>query len=102
MRHLSGRFDEGDFIDLFQRGNARLYFIKRRLAQEAHSLVTGGATDLRGRLLGQDHLADAIAEIEELVDRRASLEAGAGAFDAAFTLAKRYRPPDRGIEATIE
>src|SRR6266850_7008836 len=102
MRHLSGRFDERDFVDLFQRGDARLYFIKRRLAQEAHSFVAGSAADLRGGLLGQDHLAHAIAEIEQFVDGGTTFEARARALDAAFTFAKHYGLPNRRIEATIE
>src|ERR1700733_13059691 len=59
--HLPHSLDEGDLIDFFQGGQAEPNLIQRRLSQKSHSFLPRRAPDLRGRLLGQNHLPNPIA-----------------------------------------
>ena len=65
----------------FKGGHSQPHLVEGRLAQEAHAFFAGGAADFRGRLLGQNHLADAVAQVEQFVDRGPAAEPGAGALD---------------------
>ena len=57
--------------------------------------------DLRGRPPLENHVADVIGQIQQLADRRASLEARAAALDAARALVERVRVRQRRIHAPI-
>src|SRR5712692_444866 len=84
---------ERDLIDLLERGQANSHLIQGGLAQEPHAFFAGGAAYFRGRLLGQDHLADAVAQVQHFVNRAPSPEPRTRALDAALTLVEgNFRP----------
>src|SRR5580704_6957040 len=91
-------FDECDFVDLFQSGQPDPYFVERGLTQEAHALIARGAPDLGRRLLQQNHLADAVAQVQQFVDGSSSAESSAGTFDAALSFVEVNLGPGLGIE----
>src|SRR5262249_31900466 len=63
-------FDKCDLVDLLQRSHSLPDLVHGRFAQKRHALFLGPPLDLRGGALLQNQLADAIAQIEQLVDRR--------------------------------
>src|SRR4030042_5638326 len=71
--------DEGDLVDLAQRGDAGEDLLEGGVAEEGHALLAGGLLYLgRGAPL-EDHLADAVGHVEELRHAGAPEEAGAPA-----------------------
>src|SRR5580692_3355347 len=84
--NLSHALDEGDLVNLFQRRQPDSHFIQGGLTQESHTLIAGSSPDLGGRLLQQNHLANAVTQIEQFVDRRSPAESSAGAFNATLPL----------------
>src|SRR5205814_5591008 len=67
-----GSFDERDLVDLAQRRDALQHLLHRGLAQESHAFIARGLLDFRGRAPREDHLADVVAQIEQLADRPAA------------------------------
>ena len=67
--------------------------------RKRHAFFARRALDFRSRPLVQNHLADAVAQIQQFVDRRPAAESGAAAFDAARAFVERQLAPfvrDRG------
>src|SRR5215813_289029 len=77
-RSLPHRLNERNLIDLFQGRHTQPNLVQRGLAQEPHPFFTGGSADFRSRLLGQNHFADAVAQIQKLVNGGSPAEAGSG------------------------
>src|SRR5580698_4732354 len=96
---LPHRLNKRDFVDLFQRRHAQPHFIQSGFAQEAHALFTRRAPDLRRRLSGQNHFANAVAQIEQLVYRGSPAESRARALDASRPFIQRNLAPLHRIEA---
>src|SRR5258708_31608412 len=96
---LAERLDKRNLVDLLERGHSRPYFVERRFAQEAHAFMARAATDFRGWLLGQNHLADAVGQIQKFMNRRPPFESGARALDASLAFIERNLSPLRRIEA---
>src|SRR5262249_46854392 len=76
---LAHALDKGDLVDLFQRGHAQADFVECRLTQKPHAFLARRSPNLRRRFFCQNHLSNAIAQVEQFVDRRASAEAGSSA-----------------------
>ena len=72
--------------------------VQRRLAQEAHAFIAGRAANFGCRLFGQNHLANAVAQIQEFVDRATAAEPRTRAFDATLPFVERYLAPLRRVE----
>ncbi len=81
---LPGCFDEGDLVDLLQRGDAGFDFGQRRFPEEMHTVFACRLANLRARPLFENHLANAVGQLQQFVNRGSSPEAGAGTLDAAF------------------
>src|ERR1035441_8583341 len=77
------RLDKRDLVDFPQGGDPHPHLFHRRIAQERHAVFLGGALDLRGGAAVQNHLANAVRQVQQFVDRRAAAEAGAAALAAA-------------------
>src|ERR1700682_6225501 len=86
-------FDERYLVDLLQRGHSAAGFIERRFSQERHPFIARDAFDLRRGPLVQNHLADMLAQIQQLMDGRAASEAGAAAFKATGTFIEDHIAP---------
>src|ERR1700730_17708138 len=97
---LSGGLDERNFVDFFQGCNSVSNLSQRRLAQKAHTILASSSANFRCRLLFQNQLADAVGQIEQFVDGRASFIPGASAFDATFAFIEGEVSPLRDLEAT--
>src|SRR5208283_5844430 len=61
--------NEGDLVDLFQRSHAQPYFIQRRFAEESHPFFPRRAANLRRWPPAQNHFPDAVAQIQQFVNR---------------------------------
>src|SRR6476646_4730223 len=96
---LAHGFDERNLVDLLQRGQAGAHFVERGLTQETHALFPRRAADLRARLLGENHLPDAIAQIQQFVDGGAAAVSRPGAFDAALAFVEHHVTPLGRIQA---
>src|SRR3954453_14783160 len=81
--------DERYLVDLAQGRRSLQYFFQGRFTEEDHPLVVRRFLDLRGRTAVEDHGADAVGEVEQLVDRLPSVEAGAVALQAARSFEER-------------
>src|SRR5215469_14316439 len=90
---LSGGLDKGNLIDLFQRGDARAHSVQCGFTQEAHALFAGGSPDLGSWLPFQYHLANAVAQIEQFVNRRTSTVTSTGALDTSLAFVERHCTP---------
>src|SRR5690242_5313230 len=95
-------FDEGDFVDLLQSGRSLLHFEQRRLPQERHALFAGQALDLRRRALIENHFADALGQVEELMDGGAPAETSAAALEAPGAFEHGDVAPLGGIQAALD
>src|SRR5205807_8861261 len=80
---LTHCLDKGDLVDLFERRHAQPNLVQSRLAQEPHSFFARRTPNLRGRLLGENHLAHAIAQVQQFVNSSSPAESGAGTFNAS-------------------
>src|SRR5579864_2748679 len=76
----------------------RQHAFDRRLTEEPHALLSGCLLDLGRRLARENHLANAVAQIEQLANRHAALVAGAAALDAPKPFVERGRPIDHPFE----
>src|SRR5436309_6864032 len=76
-------FNKCDFIDLFQRAGSELHLGQRRLAQKSHPLFARRAPDLGRRPLVQNHLANVLGKIQQLMNRRPAAETGTAALETA-------------------
>src|SRR6266705_3312815 len=94
--------NEGHLIDLSQRGSPFVDFLQGRLAQEGHPFLFGGFLDLGSRASIENHAANTIGEVEKFRDRRAAVETGAVAFEAASSLPERVVAIDSRIEARLD
>src|SRR5208282_5107944 len=92
--------DKGDLVDLFQSGDSAAYLVQRRFAQEAHALVAGSFSYLRGRPPLQNHLADAVGQIQQFMNCRPAPESRARALDAALAFVQRDLRPLDGVQTT--
>src|ERR1035438_6111580 len=63
------RLDKRDLVDFPQGGDSPAHLLHRRIAQEGHAVFLGGALDLRGGAAVQDHLANAVRQVQQFVDR---------------------------------
>src|SRR5215471_6848784 len=96
---LSGGLDKGNLIDLFQRGDARAHSVQCGFTQEAHALFAGGSPNLRRWLSLEYHLANAVAQIEQFVNRRTSAVTRTGALDTSWAFVERHCIPLLGIQS---
>src|SRR3989304_8411589 len=62
---IPNRFYEGDFVDLFEGGQTGERLRERRLAQEDHALLLGGALDVGAGTPVNEHLPDMVGEVQE-------------------------------------
>src|SRR6202030_4334532 len=81
--------DKGDLVDFTKGGTPFHDLLQRGLSQEGHSFFFRRFLDLRGRPPIEDHPANPIGQIEKFRDRRAAVEAGAVALQAAFAFPER-------------
>src|SRR5512143_989235 len=61
---LTRGLDEGDLVDLLQRGYAAAHAFQGLLAQEGHPLLTRGLANLRTGFFSKNHLADVIRQFQ--------------------------------------
>src|SRR5438105_1112756 len=94
-------FDERHFVNLAQRGRPLENPLDRRLAKEAHAFFARRFTDFGRGTLGENHLADAIGEIEQPADGHAALVARAAALDTTDSLVERVGRREHGIEGRL-
>src|SRR5215217_6603681 len=94
----AGSFDERHLVDFAERGLAEQDLLHRALAQEPHAFLARRLLDLRGRTPGENQLADVVAQVEQLADRRAALVAGAAALDAA----RPFEEPPAELQRRIQ
>src|SRR5258708_1690990 len=92
---LPGGLDERDLIDLLQGSYAGFNFGQRGFAQEAHAFFVGCAPDFRRWAFFQDQLADAVRQIQQLMDRGAAVISRASALDAALAFVELHVAPFR-------
>ena len=64
-----------------------------------HAFLARGAANLAAGLLGQNHLAHVVGQLQQLVDRRPSAEAGTRALDAALSFIERDVRPFLRIQS---
>ena len=91
--------NEGDLVDLLERGEAAADALERRLAQEAHAFLAGQLANFGGGLLFQDDFADGVGQVQQLVDGGSAAEAGSTALDAAGAFAEAEAAPLGGVKA---
>src|SRR6185503_20134268 len=99
---IVGLFDKRDLIDLFQGRDALARFGERRIAQEGHALVAGGAANFGGRAFVENHFADFLGEVEEVVNRAAAAESGAAAFETSRAFVKCDVAPLFRVESAFD
>src|ERR1039458_7339939 len=92
------RLDKRDLVDFPQGGDPPAHLLHRRFPQEGHAVFPGGALDFRGGAAVQDHLADAVRQVQQFVNRRTSAEACAAALEAAGAFHHRHVAPFIGVE----
>src|SRR6266849_7459157 len=68
FRNGISSFNEGDLVDLLERGDSRLRLGERRFAQERHAFFPRQAANLRARPLAENHLADVLGKVQQLVN----------------------------------
>src|ERR1700679_952760 len=95
---LTSLLNEGYLVDLPQGSDPGPHPLQRGVAQEGHAPVAGFLADLRAGALFEEHLADLVVELEQLVDGRTAAIAGAAALDATRTLLEDDVAPLSGIE----
>ena len=81
--------DERHLVNLSQRRRPVHDLFDRRLTQEAHALLARRLLYFGRRPPLQNHLPDAVRQVQQLTDRRPSLVSGARALDAASAFVKR-------------
>src|SRR5580658_3704354 len=96
---LTSCFNEGYLVDLAEGGDAGADALKGGVAQEVHPLLAGLFADFGAGALLEEHLADLVVELQELMDGGAAAVAGAGALDAAGALPEAEAAPLGGVEA---
>src|SRR3974377_1784374 len=80
--------NEGHLVDFPQSGQAISHLGQSAQPQRNHTFSNRRALDLRGRPPVHNHFADMIAQVQQLADRRASVESGPRALQASGTLGK--------------
>uniref|UniRef100_E6QI37 Uncharacterized protein n=1 Tax=mine drainage metagenome TaxID=410659 RepID=E6QI37_9ZZZZ len=102
VRSLSRGLNEGDFVDLFEGGEAATDAVERRFTEEAHAFALSLFADLRGGSLFEDQLTDGVGEVEQFVDGGSPTIAGAATLDAASALEELEVAPFVGIESALD
>src|SRR2546427_9838463 len=82
-------FNERHLVNFPERGNSQAHFLHGRFAQEGHPVFFGRPFDLRRGALVQNHFADAVGQIQQLVNGGAPPETGAAALEAAGAFHQR-------------
>src|SRR5256886_14628953 len=95
---LAHALDKRDLIDLLQSSQSQPDFVQRRLTQEPHALFARCTPDFRRRLLSQNHLANAVTQIQQFMDRRAASKPRAGALNTPLAFVERHLRPLLGIK----
>src|SRR5437870_4661301 len=67
--------NECNLVDFFQRCYAGKNLCQRGIAQERHAFVVGGALNFRRGPSFDDHFANVVRQIEQLVNRRSAAKA---------------------------
>src|SRR4051812_16194249 len=78
----TGSFDERHFVYFPEGGQSFEHSLDSRLTEKAHAFFACGLLDFRSWAFIENHLANAISQVEELADRLPSLVAGPVALDA--------------------
>src|SRR2546423_5114352 len=91
-------FDEGDLVDLAQRRQTVQDLLDGGFAEEPHPFLVRGLLHVRVGTPVEDHLTDAIRQVQQLADGGAPLEARPAAVDAAGAFVELMRLRERGIE----
>src|ERR1700722_17922702 len=92
-------FDERDLVDFLQGAHALAHFLHRRFTQEGHAFVARLTLDLGGRPLVQNHFADLVAEVQQLVYGRPAAVARPAAFEASGAFHEFHVAPFRRHQA---
>src|SRR5947209_9767258 len=94
--------NEGHLIGFFQGCDSSPHPVERRFAQDRHAFLTRRALDFRCRPPLQNHFANALREVQYLVNRRSSAESRSAALDAAPALVKIEVAPLLQIETALD
>src|SRR4051812_32403610 len=94
-------FEECHLVDLAQRGKAEQHFLDGRFAQEPHPFLMSRLLDLGCGATIQDHLTDAIGQVQQLTDRGSAFESRAAALDASSAFEELTCRRQGGIEARL-
>src|ERR1035438_796248 len=94
--------NERHLVDFPQRGGSLPQLLHRGFAQERHPFFPRRALDLRSRPPVQDHFPDAVRQIQQLVNRRASAEPSPAALKTAGPFHHRNVPPFIRVQAAFD
>src|SRR5262245_4676184 len=81
--------NECDLIDFLQCGRAGKDFRESRFTQEGHPFIVSGALDFRCWPSLDDHFANVVGQVQQLMNCGASPESRSIAFQTALTFVKR-------------
>src|SRR4051794_24393599 len=81
LRKLMILLDERHLVDFLQRCNAEPALFHRGVAQKRHSFFLGRALDLGRGPLVENHFANPIAQVQQLVNRGTAAESGTGTLE---------------------
>ena len=96
---LAVRLDKGHFVDFLESGEAAPNAIQRRFPQKLHTFLLRQLAHFGGRFLLENHLANRIGQVEQLVDGSTSAIAGAAALHAAPAFLERKAAPLTQVQA---
>src|SRR6185437_9971521 len=94
--------NERHLIDFSQSCHSRAHAGETRFAEELHSLFLRRALDFRAWPAINDHLADAVREVEQFADGGSSVKSAAGAFQAAGSLIQSNIGPFLRVQAGLQ
>src|ERR1039458_217526 len=94
--------NERHFVDFPQRGDSLPQLLYRGFPQERHPFFPRRPLDLRRRPLVQNQFPDAVRQIQQLVNRRASPEPRPAAFETAGPFHHRNAPPLLRVQAAFD
>src|ERR1700756_1171468 len=100
-RNVALLLNEGHLVDLLDAGNSLANLGQTAFAKRDHSFFAGDAFDFGCRPAIDNHLADAIGEIEQFADCRTPMIAGAGTLEASDAFGDRHAGPDGRIETSF-
>src|SRR6202789_2952235 len=90
---LSSRLNKRNLIDLFQRSNPISHSIQGRITQKRHPLISSLLPNLAPRLLRQQHLANLVIQLQQLMNRRTPAISRSAALNTPSPFAKIERTP---------